>query len=96
MNTKLDVEILVRRLYESRQAAKKAKRALVELSARIGDCVADLPEDLACWCSRRGKDQWCEVCKAKLPLWEEWRCKSTASGAALRAVLRAGKRTFLT
>lgn len=86
------LERMVRRLYETRQAASEAKKARAELAAKLGNCVGDLPEDSACYHSRKPKDHWCEICKAKLPVWEDYQRKATAAGAALRDVIRAGKR----
>lgn len=88
----LSLERLVRRLYEARQDASAAKSARAELAAKLGNCVGDLPKDSACYHSRKPKDHWCEICKAKLPVWEEYQRKATAAGAALRDVIRAGKR----
>jgi hypothetical protein len=86
------LERMVRRLYETRKAASEAKKTRAELAAKLGNCVGDLPEDSACYHSRKPKDHWCEICKAKLPVWEDYQRKATTAGAALRDVIRAGKR----
>lgn len=89
---------VVLRLYETRKAAAEAKRARIELAQKIGNCenISDDPSDgghcVPCFQTRKPKEQWCDICKAKLPVWEDYRKKVTASGAALRDVLRAGKR----
>lgn len=87
------LERLVRRLYETRQAAAEAKKARAELAAKLGSCDGRNHEEGCCYHnSRMPKDDWCDICKAKLPVWEEYQRKATAAGAALRDVIRAGKR----
>lgn len=85
------LEQMVRRLYETRQAAASAKKALTELATTLGKCVGGGPEDSVCYLSRKSRDHWCDVCQAKQPMWEDYQIKSRAAGVALRAVLRAGK-----
>lgn len=86
------LESHVLRLFEARKAALVAKTARADLAAKIGNCKANLAEDSACFRSRLLKDHWCDICKAKLPLWEDFRRKADIAGAALRAVLIDGKR----
>jgi hypothetical protein len=87
------LERLVRRLYEARQDASAAKKARAELAAKLGSCDGRFHEEGCCYQnSRMPKDDWCDICKAKLPVWEDYQRKATAAGAALRDVIRAGKR----
>ncbi len=86
-----NLEELVLTLYLTRKSAKEAKNARANLAAELGPCVADLPEDSACYWSRMHSDRWCNVCKAKLEPQKDFRRKSNIAGAALRAVLRAGR-----
>ena len=86
---------LVRRLYEARQEAKQAKQARRELSEKIGNCemAPDFPGEpgIACYNnSSRPKEKWCDVCKQKLPVWENYRRKTNLAAAALRELIRVG------
>jgi hypothetical protein len=37
------------------------------------------------------KHDWCDICKQKLPVWENYHAKTNAASGALRALLRAAK-----
>ena len=91
----LNVEHLVLQLYDARQAASVAKTVLRAAAVRLGNCTAvNVHGDrVACYHDRRfPKDQWCDICKEKLPLWEDYHRKANAAGAALRAVLQYAKK----
>ena len=87
------LDSLVLRLYQARKARDEAKQKLKAVSAEVGSCDgSNFPEDGPCYFKRgRSRDEWCDVCKAKQPAWEDWQEKSALAGTALRAVLRAGK-----
>jgi hypothetical protein len=82
---------LVRRLYETRQAASAAKKARAELAAKIGRCEAAEDNQTYCFHSGLTPENWCDVCKAKQPMWDDYQKKSALAGAALRDVLRVAK-----
>lgn len=88
------VDSLVLRLYQARKARDEAKQKLKDVSAKVGSCDgSNFPEDGPCYFKRgRPMDEWCDVCKAKQPAWEDWQAKSALAGTALRAVLSAGKK----
>jgi hypothetical protein len=87
---------LVRRLYETRKDAKQAKTARRELTEKIGGCEYHDPDASAedagmpCYLSNRTKENWCEICKQKLPLWEDYHRKTNLAAAALRELIRVG------
>ena len=52
----------------------------------------DSENGMRCYLSPRlPVEEWCEVCEAKKPTWDDYRKKSSLAGAALRDVLRVGK-----
>ena len=87
---------LVRRLYETRLEAKQAKTARRELTEKIGGCeyhdptASDEDAGLPCHYSNRPKKKWCDICKQKLPLWEDYHHKTNLAAAALRELIRVG------
>lgn len=87
------LDSLVLRLYQARKARDEAKQKLKDVALEVGRCDGKrFPEDGPCYYKRgRPQDQWCDVCKAKQPAWEDWRAKSVLAGTALRAVIMAGK-----
>jgi hypothetical protein len=88
-------EQLSRRLYRARQEAKQAKEAVRQLAAKIGNCEmrAEPGEaGLKCYHSSRPKEQWCNICKQKLPAWEAYHEKTNTAAGALRALLRAASK----
>jgi hypothetical protein len=92
----VDLQRLVRRLYDARQSAAAAKKARAEKAAELGDCenfYRDDPENNGnqCYNTQQPREKWCDVCKAKQPFYEDYQHKSAMAGAALAAVLRAGK-----
>jgi hypothetical protein len=85
------VEDLVRRLYQARQAASEARKARNAARAAAGDCMRQTYEhEGPCWIGK--KEDWCEACAQVLPLYEAYHKASDKAGAALRLVLREGKR----
>jgi hypothetical protein len=89
---------LVIRLVAARNARVEAKKALIAKAVEAGICrkmgkqTADGPIDI---CHREhpgATGVWCDSCKAKLPLWDDYRRKAAAAGAALRALLREGSK----
>lgn len=87
------LDSLVLRLYQARRARDEAKQKLKDKALEVGICdCKTFPEDGPCYYKRgRPQDEWCDVCKAKQPAWEDWQAKSALAGTALRAVLLAGK-----
>jgi hypothetical protein len=85
---------LVRRLYEARQSAAAAKKVMQEAAEKLGRCEGchggdDEASGTRCYQSRElAKEKWCDICKTKLPLWEDYRHKSNMAGASLRMVLQ--------
>ena len=86
---------LVRRLFETRQEAKAAKKARASKAAEVGDCEyfdADARgEEMGVKCYNSDRKEWCDTCKSKQPFYDDYQLKSYAAGAALQSVLRAGK-----
>ena len=86
-----DVERFVMQLYLSRKAAKDAKAAHRKKAAEVGDCSkADYERD-RCWREDMPFEEWCDSCKARQPLWEDYQEKAYAAGAALAKIMRAGR-----
>lgn len=87
---------MVRRLFDARQAAAAAKKARAEKAAEVGDCEyfdADARgEEMGVKCYNTKRKEWCAVCLAKQPFYDDYQRKAALAGAALQAVLRAGKR----
>jgi hypothetical protein len=85
------LEMLVRRLYEARAEAKTARQIRNAARAEAGDCSAQTYEQEGpCWL--RKKEKWCESCASVLPHYEVYHKASDKAGAALRSVLREGKK----
>lgn len=82
---------MVRRLFETRQAAAAAKKAMQLKAAEVGRCSGDRSEYSACYESQHPREDWCDICKAKLPLWEERQRTAAQAGAALRELLRVAR-----
>ena len=84
-------------LYRARRARKDAKEELRLLSEEIGVC--NMPEDSdglhdVCfreWPDPEDRDEWCDICKQKLPIWQKYHEAANRAGAALRACLMEGK-----
>ena len=89
MNDKL--ERLVLRLYEARQASAAARKFRAEKRSEAGECEhRDYQGQGPCWLAK--PETWCEACKAVLPHYEAYHKAADKAGAALRLVLREGKR----
>jgi hypothetical protein len=86
---------LVRRLYEKRQEAKQAKVAYRQLAEKLGRCERTTEvgeENVECYNEFRfPHDQWCDICKQKLPVWKDYHAKTNAASGALRSLLRAAR-----
>ncbi len=85
------LERLVRRLFETRQSAAAAKKAMQVKAAEVGKCSGYMDEYSACYQSQKPKAEWCDICKQKLPLWEERQRTAAQAGAALRELLRVAR-----
>ena len=84
-------DFLVKRLYETRQAAKSARQARSDKRMEVGDCqFKRAPYTAPCYVVN--PDVWCPACAAMLPCQREFRAASNRAAAALRAALREGKR----
>ncbi len=60
-------------------------------AAEVGQCSGYMDEYSACYQSKKPKDEWCAICKSKLPLWEERQRTAAQAGAALRELLRVAR-----
>jgi hypothetical protein len=82
---------LVLRLYQAREAAKGARKARAAVRETAGDCEhRDYPGQGPCWLAK--PETWCEACAAVMPHYEAYHKAADLAGAALRLVLREGKR----
>ena len=89
MNDKL--ERLVLRLYAARQASAAARKFRAAKRADAGDCEhSDFQGNGPCWLAK--PETWCEACAKVLPHYEAYHKAADKAGAALRLVLREGKR----
>ena len=85
------LDALVLRLYQTRQVAFEARKERAEARAKAGDCEhRDYPEQGPCWLAK--PETWCEACAAVMPHYEAYHKAADKAGAALRLVLREGKR----
>lgn len=79
-------------LYFARKNARIAKSMLIEIASNVGQCKdAESENKVPCYHRNIPKESWCDVCKQKLPLWEDYHKKANAAGTALRSVLNIGK-----
>ena len=86
-----DLERLAVRLYRARQESSRLRKARAAIRAKAGDCDhRDYPGQGPCWLAR--PETWCEACKVVLPHYEAYHKAADKAGAALRLVLREGKR----
>lgn len=84
------IEQLCRKLYLARRAVKVAKKKVQDLAAKIGSCERPHSQGgiyLNCYQSNFSEDQWCHVCKEKLPAWMDYHAKANAAAGALRALM---------
>jgi hypothetical protein len=81
---------LVRHLYLSRVAAKEAKNAWHFHAEKGGSCQNQDQNGAKCHHLDPSFPR-CPACTYKLPHWTAYRQATNKAGAALRAVLRAGK-----
>jgi len=85
------LDALVLRLYQARQAASEARKARNAARAAAGDCMhQSYHHGGPCWLGR--KEDWCEACAQVLPHYAVYHKAADKAGAALRLVLREGKR----
>jgi hypothetical protein len=85
------LERFVRRLFEARLSAAASKKVMKEAAEKLGSCegIGDNEDrGTRCYQSRLPKEKWCDICKTKLPLWEDYQHKSNMAGAALRVILK--------
>ncbi|MHC5061971.1 MAG: hypothetical protein ACYTFK_12905 [Planctomycetota bacterium] len=86
---------LIAELYLRRQAAATAKKAHRDKTAEVGSCRqgGSFPPTDACYQDHWPEDQpeLCDACKAKQPLWEDYKRKANLAGGALRTLLSRGK-----
>ena len=100
-----DHETLILNLHRARKARDEAKEKHREKAAEVGGCAfegrlvahgyPDEPPEPSGPCYMDladDPDEWCDACAAKEPLRRDYQKKATAAGAALRAVLLAGKK----
>jgi hypothetical protein len=85
------LDALVLRLYQTRQAASAARKARAAAREKAGDCEhRDYPGQGPCWLAK--PETWCEACAAVMPYYSAYHAAADKAGAALRLVLREGKR----
>ena len=93
--TEMELSSAVKRLCVARAERLEAKREVRAIAVAIGSCEGvntETWEGVRCYYSEATKDKWCSICKAKLPLWEDYHKKANIAAAALRSLLRLGKR----
>ena len=93
---------LLLQLYQAKQAALEARRKRADHAIEVGPCewierdtvhCDDYSfQGLRCFESNRAKIDWCDVCKSKEPFFQDFKKKTNAFQAAVRAALREGKR----
>jgi hypothetical protein len=84
-------EELITNLYRARQYVRAARKARREVRERVGPCELLNEHDKSpCWHSE--PDTWCGPCAAVKPYHDAYWEASSKAGAALRRVLREGKR----
>jgi len=87
----VELERLVVRLYDARQEAAAARKFRAAKRAEAGDCEhRDYQGQGPCWIAK--PETWCEACAKVLPHYEAYHKAAYRAGAALRLVLREGKR----
>jgi hypothetical protein len=85
------LEELITKLYLVRQDVIVARQSRREVRERVGPC--DHRDDSSpCWAAWSVDDKWCAACEEVRPYHDAYRKASTKAGAALRRVLREGKR----
>ena len=87
----MNYETAIVNLYLARQASKQSKKLLIEKASQVGSCDGLTSGEGPCY-HFFSNSEWCEICKAKLPLWEDYHKKSHAAGVALRIILNMGKK----
>lgn len=80
---------IVIRLVVARDAAKKAKAALVQASETLGRCDGHNHDEGPCFVNNT--KELCDICQVKVPLWEAYQNAANKAGAALRSVLKHGR-----
>jgi hypothetical protein len=85
---------LIAELYLRRQAASAAKKVHRDKTADIGSCErmmtdSDYPEP--CYQAFLKQQEVCDACKAKQPLWKDYKHKANLAGGVLRTLLSRGK-----
>jgi hypothetical protein len=86
-----NLQTLVERLYETRTAAAAARKLRAVTRAEVGDCThRDQPAEGPCW--MHNPETWCDACSRVKPYYEAYHKAADRAGAALRLVLREGKR----
>ena len=90
---------LLLQLYQAKQEALEARRKRADHAAQVGECEhigirfdssGETHNFVRCFESKR--TSWCDVCKSKEPFFQDFRKKTHAFQAAVRAAPREGKR----
>jgi hypothetical protein len=88
---KTTLETLVAGLYEARQASRTARKARATARGEAGECFRrDYPKQGPCWLI--DPETWCGACAQVLPFYKAYHKAANRAGAALRLVLREGRR----
>lgn len=95
---KPDPRDLLLQLYQAKHAALEARRKRADHAASVGSCERsngfDENGDEICLvrCYESQRTNWCDVCKSKKPFFDDFKVKTHAFQAAVRAAMRDGKR----
>ena len=92
--TEAEMEALILNFYQARQKTKEPKQIWHKHAANL-QCLNDTSETgtSPCYYAHSfNKEVWCENCRNKTQHRRAYHKASEASGAALRAILRVGKK----
>jgi len=88
----MDCEKLIKDLYIARQNHRQARKGRREQFERIGNCEFDLSEEENRPCYHINRSKWCDPCKQRQLVNDEYVIVANLAGVALRKVLAAGKK----
>ena len=89
-----ELQRLIRNLFEARESAKAARKAMQVKAAEVGGCQKyneDTDDGIKCYRSRKPEHEWCASCQAKHPVWRRRQWAANQAGTALRNLLRVAR-----